>query len=163
MQKAAFLIQIKRVRVCEMKPIYKLLILVVMAAVFLPVQAAEEVRTPTHADAAVVFAKYSGLFDRYVPREASLNDCVRFLNQHGIYFGLMEVVNGSEFTIGDCARVMGQIELVLTGEAEYVYGKVILPKGIDSWEDFCILHGVDYKKGYSAVYQALIIQSGLND
>lgn len=109
----------------------------------------------THADAAVFFAKYSGLFDRYVPIAADLSECVSFLNQTGIYFGLMEVVNGKEFDIGDCARVMGQIELVMSGEADYLAGKVILPKGIASWEDFCIMNGIFYKEGYDEVASAL--------
>jgi len=110
---------------------------------------------PTHADAAVILAKYSGLFDRYVAQDADLSDCVSFLNKHGIYFGLMEVVNGKAFTIKDCARVMGQIDLVLSGEAEYATGKVILPKGVASWGDLCIMNGVMYKEGYEAIVHAL--------
>ena len=111
---------------------------------------------PTHADAAVILTKYTGLFDRYVSAEATLNDCVTFLNKTGIYFGLMEVVNGKEFTLNDCARVMGQIELVFAGEAEYLAGKVKLPKSIDSWENFCTMSGVDYVEGHHAIVQALL-------
>jgi hypothetical protein len=114
-------------------------------------------RVPTHADAAVILAKFSGLFDRYVSEEATLTDCVAFLNKTGIYFGLMEVVNGKDFTVRDCARVMGQIELVFSGEAEYVAGKVKLPKDIDSWEDFCIMNGVKFVDGYRAIVQALVV------
>jgi hypothetical protein len=110
---------------------------------------------PTHADAAIVFAKKSGLFDRYISPEATLTECVAFLNKTGIYFGLLEVVNGSEFTKKDCARVMGQVELVLSGEAEYVQGKVKLPKDIDSWEEFCIMNRVDYAHGYEMVVESL--------
>lgn len=110
---------------------------------------------PTHADAALVLAKYSGLFDRYVSHDATLNDCVAFLNKTGIYFGLMEIVNGKEFTLGDCARAMGQIELVFSGDAEYLAGKAMLPKGIESWEDFCILNDVKYAEGYAAIMEAL--------
>ncbi|MBT8042780.1 MAG: hypothetical protein KJN98_06385, partial [Pontiella sp.] len=115
---------------------------------------------PTHADAALMFAKYSGMFDRYVSADATLNDCVAFLNKTGVYFGLMEVVNGTEFAIKDCARVMGQIELILSGEAEYLLGKVKLPKGIDSWEDFCVLNGVEYIEGYEALLQSLASAKG---
>ncbi len=118
-------------------------------------QAGEERRVPTHADAAFIFAKFSGLFDRYVAADATLTECVSFLNKHGIYFGLMDVVNGSEFTLNDCARVMGQIELVFTGEAEFVAGKVILPMGIDSWEEFCMLNGIEYVQGYEGMVQTL--------
>ncbi len=104
---------------------------------------------PTHADAAIIIAKHTGLFDHYIESDATLNECVVFLNKHGIYFGLLEVVNGKEFTLNDCARVMGQIELIFSGEAEYFVGKVKLPKNIDSWKEFCIMSGVNYKKGYS--------------
>lgn len=110
---------------------------------------------PTHADAALILAKYSGLFDRYVQKEATLSECVTFLNNTGIYFGLLEVANGKEFTIADCARTMGQIELVLSGEAEYLSGKVKLPKGVDSWVDFCIMNGVHYVEGYQAMVAAV--------
>jgi len=114
-----------------------------------------EPRLPSHADAAVIFAKHTGFFDRYIAPEASLTECVTFLNETGIYFGLMEVVNGKDFALNDCARVMGQIELVLSGEADYVAGKVKLPKGIDSWEDFCIMNGVQYVEAYQAILQSL--------
>ena len=118
---------------------------------------------PSHADAAVILAKHSGLFDRYVPQSTTLNGCVSFLNEHGIYFGLMEVVNGSEFTVKDCARAMGQIELLFAGEAEFSAGKVLLPKGIASWEDFCIMQGVKYMVGYEAIVNTLFFAQQLND
>jgi hypothetical protein len=108
---------------------------------------------PTHADAAVILAKFSGLFDRYVDSTADLNECVKFLNTHGIYFGLMEVVNGTEFSKEDCARAMGQIELLLSGEAEFEHGKVSLPKEVDSWKDFCILNDVKYVEGYQSMLE----------
>jgi hypothetical protein len=78
---------------------------------------------------------------------------VSFLNEKGIYFGLMEVVNGKEFTPKDCAKALGQVELVLSGEAEYFHGKVKLPKGVDSWEDFCIMNGVEYVNGYRVIVE----------
>jgi len=114
-------------------------------------------RTPdlTHADAAVILAKYSGFFDRYVDADADLNECVAFLNKTGIYFGLMEVVNQSEFTVSDCARSMGQVELVLSGEAEFYNGKVKLPKDVESWEDFCIMNDVKYAEGHRAMLELL--------
>ncbi len=110
---------------------------------------------PTYADAALILARNTGFFDRYVEKNASLNDCVAFLNGIGVRFGLMEVVNGKEFTLHDCARSMGQIELILSGEAEYVAGKVLLPKDVDSWESFCIMNGVDFIAGYETMVQAL--------
>jgi len=110
---------------------------------------------PTHADAAFIIAKYSGLFDRYVSPDASLNECVAFLNDHGVYFGLMEVVSGQEFTLSDCARVMGQIRLVFSGDAEYLGGKVKLPKDVDSWETFCIMNEIRFLEAYEAVRNAV--------
>jgi hypothetical protein len=109
----------------------------------------------TYADAALILASSTGFFDRYVEKDACLNDCVAFLNEAGVRFGLMEVVNGKEFTQGDCARSMGQIELILSGEAEYVAGKVLLPKDVASWEDFCIMNGVDFIAGYKVMVQEL--------
>jgi hypothetical protein len=107
----------------------------------------------THADAAVVLAKYSGYFDRYVDEDASLNDCVAFLNKTGIYFGLMEVVNGAEFTQGDFARVMGQMALVFNGDAEYAAGKVKLPNGIASWKDYCTMEDINFSEGFGVVLE----------
>jgi hypothetical protein len=69
----------------------------------------------------------------------------------GIYFGLLEVVNGKEYTVEDCARSMGQIDLVLRGEAGFSMGKVKLPKGIESWADFCTMNGVGYAEGHRAM------------
>jgi hypothetical protein len=125
-------------------------------------QTASETPVPSHADAAVVFAKYSGLFERYVPDTASLNECVSFLNETGIYFGLLEVVNGSDFTPADCARVMGQLSLLFSGEAEYVGGKIKLPAGIDSWMDFCILNDVKYVEGYGNLVSTVAVLRDLS-
>lgn len=110
---------------------------------------------PTFADAALVLAKFSGRFDRYVAPDADLAECVAFLNKTGIYFGLLEVVNGAEFKPKDCARAMGQIDLVLSGEAEYAGGKVKLPKGIDSWEDYCTMNDVKYIEAYRAMVEVV--------
>jgi hypothetical protein len=119
----------------------------------------DQERVLTHADAAVILAKYSGYFDRYVGKDADLDECVGFLNKTGIYFGLLEVVNGSEFTVEDCARAMGQIDLLLGGEAEFSMGKVKLPKGIVSWSDFCTMHGVGYVEGHRAMLK-IVNQAG---
>jgi len=105
----------------------------------------------THADAAVMLAKYSGFFDRYVSEDADLNECVAFLNKTGIYFGLLEVVNGDEFTLDDCAMAMGQIELVLRGEAVFSSGKVSLPHGLDSWREYCTINEVKFVEAYQTM------------
>ena len=117
--------------------------------------ASERQVVPTHADAAFIIIKYSGLFDRYGPQDANLNECVAFLNDHGVYFGLLEVVSGTEFTRKDCARVMGQIRLVFTGDAEYIGGKVKLPKDVDSWEAFCIMERVRSVEAYEDMLNAV--------
>jgi len=72
-----------------------------------------------------------------------------------VYFGLLEVLSGKEFTLKDCARVMGQIRLVFSGEAEYVGGKVKLPKDIDSWETFCIMNEIRFVEAYEAIRTAV--------
>ncbi len=110
----------------------------------------------SHADAAVILTKYSGLFRRHIDAGMDMGECVEFLNKNGIYFGLLEVLNGTEFTVKDCARAMGQVDLVLSGEAEYINGKVILPPEIISWEEYCILNDVKYVQGYESMRQVLI-------
>ena len=110
---------------------------------------------PTHADAAFIITKYSGLFDRYGLQDANVSECVAFLNDHGVYFGLLEVVSGRVFTRQDCARVMGQISLVFSGDAEYLGGKVKLPKGVDSWEAFCIMEDIKFIELYEAIRNTL--------
>ena len=119
------------------------------------VDSADAARVLTHADAAVILAKYSGYFDRYVEADAGLTECVAFLNRTGIYFGLLEIVNETEFTLKDCARSMGQIDLLLSGDAAFLHGKVKLPKGIATWEEYCIMHGVRYVEGHRAMLEVL--------
>lgn len=109
----------------------------------------------THADAAVILAKYTGFFDRYVDESDGLNECVTFLNTTGIYFGLLEVLNGSEFSVKDAAMSFGQIDLVLSGEAEFLSGKVSLPKGVESWEEYCTMNRVDYVKSHQTMLEML--------
>jgi hypothetical protein len=116
----------------------------------------------THADAAYIIFKYSGLFGRYGTQDANISDCVSFFNDHGVYFGLLEVINGKEFSLKDCARVMGQISLVFSGDAEYSGGKVMLPKDIASWEAFCIMNQVEYVEAYEAVQNAVRRAKGIN-
>ena len=114
----------------------------------------------THADAAVILAKYSGFFDRYVSEDASLNDCVGFLNKTGIYFGLAEVLGGAEFSLDDFARVSGQMALVFGGEAEYESGKVKLPNGVASWNDYCIMNDVNFVEGYQGMLEKFRVLTG---
>lgn len=111
----------------------------------------------THADAAVILAKYTGYFDRYVDESDDLNECVTFLNKTGIYFGLLEIVNGSEFSVKDAARSFGQIDLVLSGDGKFSGGKVLLPKGVESWEEYCTMNRIDYEKSHQTMLEVLRI------
>ena len=108
----------------------------------------------THTDAAMVFARHSGQFNKYVKPDATLSECVTFLNEIGVYFSLKDVLRKQEFTQKDCARVMGQISLVFSGDAEFDFGKVILPKEADSWEDYCLLYDIKYKDIYRTMAEA---------
>ncbi len=108
-----------------------------------------------YADAAVMLAKYSGYFDHYVAEDADLNQCVSFLNQTGIYFGLSEVVSGAEFKVKDCARAMGQIDLVLNGDANFSFGKIRLPSFCESWSEYCDLNDVKFVEGYQTMVEML--------
>ena len=116
----------------------------------------------THADAAYIIFKYSGLFDAYGTQDATISDCVSFFNDHGVYFGMLEVVSGKKFTLKDCARVMGQISLIFSGDAAYLGGKVMLPKGVASWEAFCIMNEVEYVEAYEALLNAVRRAKGIN-
>ena len=138
-----------------------IILLVVVSGVFAGGEVAGEKATtlpiPTHANAAMIVARNSGFFDQYVAGDATLTECVAFLNRTGIYFGLAEVVAGKEFSVKDCARVMGQLELVFSGDAEYVGGKVILPRGIGSWVEFCVMHNVYYIETYRVMREMLYV------
>jgi len=107
----------------------------------------------TYADAAIIFAKYSGQFDRYISPDASLSECVKFLNNIGISFNLKSILNREEFTLKDCARVMGQIFLLFRGDAEFDFGKVSLPEEAGSWEDYCLLYDIKYREVYDAMIE----------
>lgn len=125
-------------------------------------ESGKQERVLTHADAAIILAKHSGFFDRYVDQEAELAECVAFLNKTGIYFGLKEVIDGAEFTVGDCARALGQLDLVFGGEAEFYLGKVKLPKGIESWEEFCTMHGVNHVERHRVMVRILQVANARN-
>jgi hypothetical protein len=129
-------------------------ILMILLIVQIGTRAKERVVAPpvlSHADAAVILAKYSGFFDRYISQDANLNSCVSFLNKTGIYFGLKEVLDGSVFTEHDFARAAGQMALVFGGDAEYESGKVKLPKSIASWEEFCTMNDINYVQGHQGM------------
>lgn len=113
-------------------------------------------------DAAVVFAKYSGWFDRYIASDADLGECVAFLNKTGIYFGMLEVATGAEFTVQDCARTMGQAELVFSGDADFVGGKVKLPEQMASWMEYCNLNDIEYVRAFGTMKEMLRVADQKN-
>lgn len=109
----------------------------------------------THADAALIFARHSGQFEKYVKPDATLSDCVAFLNETGVYFSLKDILSKREFTQKDCARVMGQISIIFSGNAEFDFGKVHLPREADSWEDYCLLYDVKYREVYQTMLETV--------
>ncbi|MBL7017231.1 MAG: hypothetical protein ISR84_06715 [Kiritimatiellales bacterium] len=97
---------------------------------------------PTFADMAVLLAK--GQFKEHVPAEASLEECVSFLNKHGICFSLFDLIDSSKpVTKEDFARVLGQSRLLFLGEAELANGCIKRPDLAGSWVDYCLLNDVD--------------------
>jgi hypothetical protein len=97
---------------------------------------------PAFGDLAVLLAK--GYFGRYVGQDASLEQCVGFLNRHGICFSLFDLVDpGKAVRREDCARVVGQSALLFSGEAEVVNGCIKKPLEAKTWVDYCLLNDID--------------------
>lgn len=114
--------------------LYSVLFLVAVTSV--PVQAA-----PTFADLAVLLA--TGYFKEHVPPDASVVECVAFLNQHGVCFSMFDLMDSNaRVTKEDFARVIGQSTLLLLGEADVGGGCVKRPIETASWVDYCMLNDV---------------------
>jgi hypothetical protein len=119
----------------EMKRITSILVFCLLAGV---VRSAE----PTFGDLAVLLAK--GYFGRYVGPEASLPECVVFLNQRGICFSLFDLIDPEKsVSREDLARVVGQSVLLFSGDAEVVNGCVKKPLESETWVDYCVLNDID--------------------
>ena len=95
--------------------------------------------------------KESGQFKRYVPAKADDKWCVDFLSKLGVQLYLKGESNQTGFSKKDMARVLGQIELLLNGEATYLNGGIQLPENIKSWVEFCTLNKVEYRMPYKAM------------
>ena len=108
---------------------------------------------PDFAMAARVFA-HMDVFEDYVDKDFRTTQCVNFLNGVGVYFSRTSVKERAEFTEMDCARVMGQIDLVFKGEAELGGEGVKLPESIDSWSQYCIMNDVKFSKVYGILCSA---------
>lgn len=111
-------------------------VLLLFAVLSVPVQAA-----PTFADLAVLLAR--GYFKDNVPPDASVEECVVFLNQHGICFSMFDLMDpNARVTKEDFARVIGQSRLLFLGEAELERGCIKKPIKVKNWVDYCLLNDV---------------------
>lgn len=100
---------------------------------------------PTYGDLAVMLAK--SYFKGRVASNASLEQCVAFLNDHGVEFSLFQLLDSkARVSKEDFARAVGQSHLLLLGEAHLDGGAIQRPKGIGSWIDYCLLNDVDTSK-----------------
>jgi hypothetical protein len=96
---------------------------------------------PVHGDLAVLVAK--GYFGGYVPADASLAECVFFLNSQGVCFSLFDLMDRSKtVTREDMARAVGRASLRFAGEAELVDGCIKKPLEAETWIDYCLLNDI---------------------
>ena len=97
---------------------------------------------PTFGDLAVLLAK--GYFGSYVPPDASMAQCVVFLNKRGVCFSLFDLIDPDKTVKKeDFARVVGQSVLLFLGEAEVVAGSIKKPFEAETWVDYCLLNDID--------------------
>ena len=97
---------------------------------------------PGFGDLAVLLAK--GYFKGPVSSDATLEECVAFLNKQGVCFSLFDLVDpNAEVHKEDFARVIGQSTLLFFGEAEIEQGCIGCPEEVTSWVDYCLLNDVD--------------------
>jgi hypothetical protein len=97
---------------------------------------------PVFGDLAVLLAK--GYFGRYVGQEASLQQCVAFLNKQGVCFSLFDLIDPDKAVKKeDFARAVGQSMLLLSGEAHVVSGCIKKPLEAETWVDYCLLNDID--------------------
>ena len=97
---------------------------------------------PAFGDLAVLLAK--GHFRGYVGQNASMEECVAFLNSKGVSFSLFDLIDPDKaVTKEDCARVIGQSILLFSGEADVVNGCIKKPLEAKTWVDYCLLNDID--------------------
>lgn len=107
---------------------------------------------PTFGDLAVILAK--GHFRSYVGQNASMEECVAFLNGKGVSFSLFDLIDPDKaVTKEDCARVVGQSMLLFSGEAEVVNGCIKKPLDVKTWVDYCLLNDIDLGLIWSRLVQ----------
>lgn len=107
---------------------------------------------PTFGDLAVLLAK--GYFGGYVGQEASLKQCVMFLNKQGICFSLFDLMDPDK-TVNkeDVARVVGQSMLLFSGESELSNGCIKKPLKAKNWVDYCLLNDIDLRPIWNGIVQ----------
>jgi hypothetical protein len=92
-------------------------------------------------DLAVFSAKE--YFGGYVAKDASLEQCVTFLNSRGVSISLFDLMDqGRVVTKEDFARVAGQSKLLFLGDAEFQKGCIRKPLEVETWLDYCLLNDV---------------------
>ena len=107
---------------------------------------------PTFADLSVLLAK--GYFKSHVPAEASLEECVAFLNHQGVYISIFDLMDQSVVvTKEDFARMVSQSTLLFLGEAEIENDRIKRPHGIDTWIDYCQLNDVNLQTLWTGFVQ----------
>ena len=93
------------------------------------------------------YVKYSGLFDRHIQPDYSVIECVNFLNNNGIKVNWLDFYQNKPVNEDEMARIVGQTFLMLSGEKRI--GTVYtLPKSFNTWQQFCNINGLNYKKSY---------------
>lgn len=103
---------------------------------------AAEISAGRFGDLAVLLAK--GWFGGYVSPNASVAECVAFLNRQGVTFSLLDVMDpDAVVTLEDVARAAGQSVLLFKGEAVLERGRIKKPLEADSWVDYCVLNDVE--------------------
>jgi hypothetical protein len=107
---------------------------------------------PTFGDLAVLLAK--GHFRSYVGQNASMEECVAFLNGKGISFSMFDLIDPDKaVTKEDCARVVGQSILLFSGEAEVVNGCIKKPLEAKTWVDYCLLNDINLELVWGKLVQ----------
>ena len=111
-------------------------------ALFLFLAGGLRVAGATFGDLAVLLAK--GYFGSYVEKDASMAQCAAFLNSRGVKFSLFDLMDPDKaVTKEDLSRVVGQSEMLFSGEAEVVDGEIKKPLDVETWVDYCLLNDID--------------------
>ena len=73
-----------------------------------------------------------------------MEQCAAFLNSKGVEFSLFDLMDPDKaVTKEDLSRVVGQSELLFSGEAEVVRGRIKKPLEVETWVDYCLLNDID--------------------